>query len=75
MESLAKTLIVTGAVIALIGILLYAGSRLGFMGLGRLPGDIRVERENFKLFFPITTSILVSILLSLLFYLASRFRG
>ena len=41
-------------------------------GLGRLPGDIAVEKENFKFFFPITTSIIVSIVLSLLIWLFTR---
>lgn len=42
--------------------------------LGRLPGDIRIENENTRFYFPITTSILVSIILSLLFHLFQRFR-
>ena len=42
------------------------------MGLGRLPGDIVIERENSRFYFPITTSILVSLILSLLFWLFRR---
>lgn len=41
-------------------------------GLGRLPGDIAVEKENFKFFFPITTSIIISIALSLIIWLFTR---
>jgi hypothetical protein len=42
------------------------------LGLGRLPGDIMVERENFRLYFPITTSILISVVLSLIFWFLNR---
>jgi hypothetical protein len=52
-----------------IGLAVLVGQRFG---LGRLPGDIVIERENFTLYLPITTSILVSLLLSLLFWLFSR---
>ena len=41
-------------------------------GLGRLPGDIVIEKENFSFYFPVTTSIIVSIVLSLLFWLFMR---
>lgn len=42
------------------------------LGLGRLPGDIRIERDGFALYFPITTSIIVSLALSLLVWLLRR---
>jgi uncharacterized protein HemY len=45
---------------------------LGKLGLGRLPGDIVIERENFRLYLPITTSIVVSIVLSLILWLLNR---
>ncbi|MFW6027615.1 MAG: DUF2905 domain-containing protein, partial [bacterium] len=45
---------------------------LAKMGLGRLPGDIVIERENFRLYIPITTSLLVSLVLSLILYLLNR---
>ena len=41
-------------------------------GLGRLPGDIVIEKENFSFYFPVTTSIIISIVLSLLFWLFMR---
>lgn len=72
MQQLAKLLIVVGVSIAAMGVVLYLGNSLSF--LGRLPGDIRLERPNFKFYFPITTSILLSILLSAILYLISRFR-
>ncbi len=74
MDTLAKTLIVAGIVFVVAGVLLYFGGKIGFLGLGRLPGDIRVERDNFSFYFPITTSILISVVLSAILYLLSRFR-
>ena len=64
--SLPKILIITGVVLIILGVLWWAvGDRLPW--LGRLPGDIRIERENFRFYFPITTMILASMLLNLLF--------
>jgi hypothetical protein len=45
---------------------------LGKLGLGRLPGDIVIERENFRLYLPITTSILISVVLSLILWWLNR---
>ncbi|MCC6490716.1 MAG: DUF2905 domain-containing protein [Candidatus Hydrogenedentes bacterium] len=75
MESISKALILAGIGLALFGVLLYVSSKFGYFGLGRLPGDIRIDRENFSFSFPITTCILISIILSALLYLLSRFRG
>jgi hypothetical protein len=61
---------VTGAVIALTGaVLLFSGS---IPWLGKLPGDIFIERKNFTFYFPLATSIVISILLTLLFLLFGR---
>lgn len=65
----SRALIVIGLVIAAIGI---AWPWLGRLGLGRLPGDIWIHRGHFTFYAPIATSILVSIVLSLLFWLLSR---
>ncbi|MBK9150161.1 MAG: DUF2905 domain-containing protein [Saprospiraceae bacterium] len=60
-----KWLIVAGVLLILAGLIWYfAGDKLSF--LGKLPGDIRIERENFRFYFPITTMILLSILLNLI---------
>lgn len=72
MESLARTLIVVGLVMAGLGLLLYVAPSVPL--LGRLPGDIRVERSGFRFYFPITTCLLVSALLSGLFWLFARIR-
>ena len=59
-----------GGALLLLGVLLSFGPRLPW--LGRLPGDIVVERDNFRFYFPIATSILISIILSLLFAVFRR---
>lgn len=66
---MARWLIVLGLVLVVAGVLWPWLSRLG---LGRLPGDIVIERENFRLYLPITTSILVSIVLSLILWWLNR---
>ena len=70
MDSLGKMLIVFGVVLALLGGLLLFAGKLSF--LGRLPGDIVIRRENWSVYFPITTSIVLSVLLTLLLSLFSR---
>ena len=64
-----RALIVIGAAILLAGVLWPWLSKLG---LGRLPGDIRIESESGGFYFPITTCIIISIVLSLLFWLFRR---
>ncbi|MCC6155134.1 MAG: DUF2905 domain-containing protein [Candidatus Hydrogenedentes bacterium] len=56
------------------GLLVYFGGKAGFFGLGKLPGDVRIERENFSFYFPITTSIIVSVILTLLLTLFAKLR-
>jgi len=69
--NLGKLIIVLGAVLVGIGLLFVLLSRTG-LPIGRLPGDILYRRRNFSLYFPLTTSILLSIVLSLVFYILSR---
>ena len=71
-SQLAKILIIAGALLLLGGLLLYFFDRLPFGG--RLPGDIVVKKKNFTFYFPIATSILISIILSLVLWFISRFR-
>ncbi len=69
-----KIIISVGILIVLIGVVIYfLGDKLHF--IGNLPDDIRVEKENFRFYFPITTMILVSILLNLLIRLFNYFKG
>lgn len=64
---LGKMLILLGVFIIAVGILLLVGEKIPWMG--RLPGDIIIRKKNFTFYFPIVTSILISILLTLLFNL------
>src|SRR5207245_171841 len=67
---LGKFLVGLGAVIVVLGLLLWSGVGSGW--LGRLPGDIRIERGNSTFYFPIVTCIIISIVLSLIFSLFRR---
>ena len=70
MDSFAKLLIVFGVILAAVGgLMLFIGN---VPYIGRLPGDIYVQRKNFSFYFPLTTSIVLSIVLTLLFSLFSR---
>ncbi|MCK4962623.1 MAG: DUF2905 domain-containing protein [Anaerolineales bacterium] len=64
--SFPRVLIVLGFTLVVVGLL---WPYLEKMGLGRLPGDIVVEREHSRFYFPVTTSIIISLVLSLLFWL------
>ena len=70
---MGKLLIIAGFVCILVGVFIIYAPKLPF--LGKLPGDIKIEKENFKFYFPLTTSILLSILISLLIYLYQRFKN
>lgn len=68
LNPIAKTLIVLGALLVLAGI----GWQLGWiqaLRLGHLPGDISIERENVRVYFPLTTGLLLSVILSLIAWL------
>ncbi|MGV3504346.1 MAG: DUF2905 domain-containing protein [Adhaeribacter sp.] len=72
MQPIGKIIMFVGLGIALLGLLLWlSGNKLNWFG--HLPGDIRVERPNFSFFAPITSMLLVSILLSALLWLIRRF--
>lgn len=71
MQGIGKMLLTGGIVLALIGAFLIFSPRVPF--LGRLPGDIVVKRENFSFYFPLMTSIVISLLLSLVLWLVRRF--
>jgi Protein of unknown function (DUF2905) len=73
LRELGKTMVALGALLALFGAFFYFGGKLPFR-LGRLPGDIVHRGEQTTFYFPLTTSILLSVGLSLLLWLLSRFR-
>ena len=75
-QSVGKLLVGVGVSFTLLGALFLLVDRVPSLGLllhwvGRLPGDISIKRDNFSLFFPLATSIVLSVVLSLLFYLLS----
>lgn len=70
MNELGKLLIVFGVVIVLAGVALVAVGRVPW--LGRLPGDINIERESWSFHFPLATSLILSAALTLIFYLIGR---
>lgn len=70
MPSFGKSLIILGLIIAAIGALFTFAGRIPW--LGRLPGDIYVKRENFTFYFPLATSIIISVLLSFILWLFRR---
>ena len=61
-DSFGKTLMIFGAVLLIVGAVLYFGAKIPW--LGRLPGDIHVEKENFSFYFPVVTCILLSVILN-----------
>lgn len=72
LNSLPRILVLAGVVLIVLGILTFLlKGKLGW--LGHLPGDIRIERENVRFYFPITTMILLSVVLSLVLSLIRRF--
>ncbi|MDQ3277927.1 MAG: DUF2905 domain-containing protein [Bacteroidota bacterium] len=71
-QNTGKYIILFGGIIVVVGLIIYfLGDKLTW--IGRLPGDIRVEKENFRFYFPITTMILFSILLTVIINLLRRF--
>jgi hypothetical protein len=66
---MSRMLILAGLALIAAGVVLSIAERFG---LGRLPGDVAIERENFRFYFPLTTSILISIVLSALVWLFRR---
>ena len=69
-NDIGKLLILIGVILVILGATLILAGKLPW--LGKLPGDIYIQRRNFTFFFPLTTSILLSVVLSLLVYLFSR---
>jgi len=74
MNLLGKYILIGGIIMIFIGIILIYKDHLPFMKYpGNLPGDVKIEKENFKFYFPVATSILLSLILTLLLNLARKF--
>jgi len=72
METLGRTLMIGGIVLLVIGGLVFLSARLG-LPLGHLPGDIRIERPNFRFYLPLTSGLLVSLVVTLILNIVVRF--
>jgi len=72
-SSIGKLLIVAGVLLILVGLLVIAGSKLPFPGLGKLPGDITYKGKHGTVYFPLVTSIVLSVALTLVLWLISLF--
>jgi DUF2905 family protein len=69
-SELGQLIVGAGAFLVVLGVLVWSG---GLAWFGRLPGDIRIERDTVRVYFPFVSMLLVSVALSLLFYVARRF--
>ena len=69
--SIAKYLIFFGGILVFIGSVFYFLGKLG-IGLGKLPGDIIIQKENFTFYFPLATSIILSVVLTIILSLFSK---
>ncbi|MEN2995208.1 MAG: DUF2905 domain-containing protein [Thermodesulfovibrio sp.] len=70
MNEIGKFLVIIGTITVVIGLILMFAGKIPL--IGRLPGDIVIERKNFVFYFPLATSILLSIIISLILYLLSK---
>ena len=70
MESLGRMLVILGLTLAAVGILVIYSPRIPFLGI--LPGDIRIERENFSFYFPLTTCILLSLMVTAILWILRK---
>ncbi len=68
---LGKMLVIVGVLMVAVGLLLMAGTRFSFFGLGRLPGDVTYKGKNWVFYFPIVSSLVVSVVLTLIFWVIS----
>ena len=70
---MGRVLIIIGIILVIVGLVLHFGPKIPF--LGKLPGDISIKRDGFQFYFPLMTSIVLSILLSLIIYIIQKLKG
>ncbi len=73
MQPLGKMLVLFGVVLVGVGLLLMFSDRIPL--LGRLPGDISIKKDNFQIYIPVTTGLLISVVLSVVLWALSHFKG
>ena len=71
-HSLGRALVIIGGLIIVVGLVLMLGAKVP--GLGRLPGDIAIRRDGFSFYFPLTSCLLASLIMSVVLWLVNRFR-
>ncbi len=74
LASIARIFLIIGAIFLVVGAVLYLAGRLN-LPLGKLPGDFTIQAKGFTCFFPLATSIILSIVFTIILALASRFIG
>jgi len=72
-REIGKLLLIFGGILILLGLFFTFGGKIPF--LGKLPGDIIIQRENFHVYFPLTTCILISLILTIIFWIIKALRG
>jgi Protein of unknown function (DUF2905) len=70
---IGKVLLILGGVLVVVGLLFLLGSKFSWLGLGHLPGDIRYRGKNTSFYFPLTTCVLLSAVVTLMLWLISHF--
>jgi len=74
-QQFGRILLITGAAAIIIGLILIYGEKFPLLkSLGRLPGDIRIKRDNFSFYFPLTTCIILSILATIILRIISKLK-
>jgi hypothetical protein len=69
-QHIGKSLIVLGLIVAAVGVLLFFSGKIPW--IGRLPGDILIQKKNYTVYFPLATSIIISLIITLIFWLFGR---
>jgi hypothetical protein len=72
-REIGKLLLIFGGILILLGLFFTFGGKIPF--LGKLPGDIIIQRKNFHFYFPLTTCILISLILTIIFWIIKALRG
>lgn len=72
-SGMGRVLLIAGISLAIIGLIVMFAGKIPY--LGKLPGDIVIKKKDFTIYFPLATSILLSLLLSLIVFIISRFKG
>lgn len=73
-DQLGKFVVAVGVALVVIGLLLMAGARLGFLNLGRLPGDIAYKGKHVSFYFPLVTCLVISVVITAVMWLVSYLR-